>query len=373
MPDFTGFRVSLFALLGVVALGALAQQPQHVMEPAGAQNQPPVNNLPNPYRAIGHFGRLTDRKWGATSAIAIDPNGRDIWVADRCGHQPGPGSATGNDTCAGSHLPPVLEFDSTGRLLKSFGADKFIYPHGIFVDSAHDVWVVDERAASPKELKRFPEAAGKGADVIEFSAQGKVLKILGTPGVPGDPPDHLYQPTAVLVAPNGDLFVADGHGGPVARIVKYSKDGKFIKSFGRRGMGPGELNGPHSLAMDSRGRLFVADRSNFRISIFDQDGNFLTAWYQFSRPSGVYIDRKTDTIYVADSESNAVVLHPGWERGIRIGRAQSGKVEYFIPDPAKGIVSGTSDAEGVVADAAGDVYGADVGPEQVVKYVPIRR
>jgi DNA-binding beta-propeller fold protein YncE len=125
--------------------------------------------------------------------------------------------------------------------------------------------------------------------------------------------------------------------------------------------------------MDSRGRLFVADRSNFRISIFDQDGNFITSWYQFSRPSGVYISKKTDTIYVADSESNTVVLHPGWERGIRIGSAKTGKVMFFIPDPVKGIVQGTSDAEGVAADAAGDIYGADVGPEQVVKYVPMRR
>ena len=124
--------------------------------------------------------------------------------------------------------------------------------------------------------------------------------------------------------------------------------------------------------MDSRGRLFVGDRNNNRIQILDQDGAYQTEWKQFSRPSGIYID-KEDTIYVTDSESESVARnHDGWKRGIRIGSAKDGSVKYFIPDPdtrRQPEFTGTSAGEGVAADAAGNVYGAEVGPKDLKKYV----
>jgi DNA-binding beta-propeller fold protein YncE len=173
----------------------------------------------------------------------------------------------------------------------------------------------------------------------------------------------------VLVAPNGDIFVADGHGRNTnARIVKFDKNGKFIKTWGKQGSGPGEIDIPHALAMDRRGRLFVGDRQNNRIQIFDQDGNYLDQWFQFSRPSGVFID-KNDIIYVADSESESVSKnHDGWRRGIRVGRVSDGVVTAFIPDPIEK-TTGTSAAEGVAADANGNIYGAEVGPKRLMKYV----
>jgi sugar lactone lactonase YvrE len=190
---------------------------------------------------------------------------------------------------------------------------------------------------------------------------------LGKPGGAADP-DYFYQPNDVLVAPDGSIFVSEGHGGANARILKFTKDGKLIKTFGRKGSGPGEMEGPHALAMDSRGRLFVGDRSNNRIEIFDQEGNFLAEWKQFSRPSGLYIDRN-DVLYVADSESESVSRnHDGWKRGIRIGSARDGKVTAFIPDPVEK-TTGTSAAEGVAADANGVIYGAEVGPKGVKRYV----
>ena len=122
--------------------------------------------------------------------------------------------------------------------------------------------------------------------------------------------------------------------------------------------------------MDSQGRLFVGDRQNNRIQIFDQDGKFLDQWTQFSRPSGIFIDGK-DNIYVADSESESVSKnHDGWKRGIRIGSAKDGSVTAFIPDPVDK-TTGTSAAEGVAADAAGNIYGAEVGPKRMMKYVGI--
>jgi sugar lactone lactonase YvrE len=195
---------------------------------------------------------------------------------------------------------------------------------------------------------------------------------LGKKGVAGPGMDEFDAPTEVAVASNGDIFVADGHGGNSnARIVKFAKDGKFIKAWGKKGTAPGEFDTPHSLALDSRGRLFVADRNNNRLQIFDQDGKFLEEWKQFSRLSGIYID-KNDILYGADSESNTR-RNSGWKRGIRIGSARTGKVTAFIPDPEpnpdSGAGGGTSAAEGVAADAAGNVYGAEVGPRALKRYV----
>jgi NHL repeat-containing protein len=329
-------------LLAVCALGALT---------GGAQ---PTNDLPNPYRTVAGYFKLPDgRAWGSTSAVDVDKDGRSIWVAERCG----------TNSCAGSSLDPVLKFDASGRLIKSFGSGLFIFPHGIHVDRDGNVWVTDAQGRD-----------GRGHQAIKFSPDGKILLALGKAGVAGNPPDALTEPNDVATAPNGDIFVAEGHAGQnanatpdtVARISKFRKDGTFVKSWGKLGSAPGEFRTPHGLAFDSRGRLFVADRGNLRLQIFDEDGRFIAEWKQFSRPSGVYIDRQ-DTLYCADSESNPG-NHPGWKRGLRIGSAKDGTVSFFIPDPEPNPTN-TSAAEGVVADAAGNVYGAEVGPKAVKKYV----
>jgi hypothetical protein len=191
-------------------------------------------------------------------------------------------------------------------------------------------------------------------------------------GAPGaGTPEYFYQPNDVITNQAGEIFVAERHGGG-GRILKFTRDGKFIKAWGEQGSGPGQFSTPHSLAFDSRGRLFVADRGNVRIQIFDQEGKFLEEWYQFSRLSGIYIDRN-DMLYGADSESSPTSNPGGWRRGIRIGSAKDGKVTAFIPDPdhtnyKDGSPGGTSAAEGVAVDAAGNVYGAEVGPRGVKKY-----
>ena len=155
---------------------------------------------------------------------------------------------------------------------------------------------------------------------------------LGEPGVAGNDEYHFRSPSGVVTAPNGDIFVADGHGSN-NRIVKYSKDGKFIKAWGKTGYAPGEFRTPHCISMDKRGRLFVCDRINTRIQIFDQDGKYLATWHQFGMPSGIaFSANDEDLIYVFDSEFDNVE-NPGFEQGIRIGDAQNGWVRYFILDP----------------------------------------
>jgi len=330
----------------------------------------PTNDLPNPYHTIAPWGKLPEgRTWGALNGVAIDNDGESVWVADRCGPNPDipPGASPfAYDSCAGSTLPPVLKFDSAGNFLKSFGAGMFIYPHKILVDQEGNIWVADARGANERERNKNPGERAKGHIVVKFSPDGKVLMTLGKPGVAGNPPEALTEPCSVVIAANGDIFVAEGHSGQwddakpdtVARISKFTKDGKFIKSFGKLGSGPGEYRTPHDLAMDSQGRLFVADRGNMRIQILDQEGIFIAEWRQFSRPSGLYI--RDDMIYVADSESNGFpsASHPGWKRGIRIGSLKDGTVLYRIPNVT----------EGVAVDARGNVYGGEVGPRQLVKH-----
>jgi DNA-binding beta-propeller fold protein YncE len=313
--------------LAIVAAFAYSGQSSHA---AGASADP--NAAPNPYKEDTGWAKLQNgRKWGAVSAVEIDRDGKSVWTFDRC--------ETADD-CSASNLDPIEKFDAAGNLVFSFGKGMFNYPHGIYIDAEDNIWVSDGRAKNN----------GKGHTVLKFDNKGKLLMTLGTPGVPGTDATHFNAPSDILVAPNGDIFVADGHGGDTnARIVKFDKTGKFIKTWGKKGAGPGDFDAPHGLAMDSTGKLYVADRSNSRIQIFDQDGKFIAEWRQFGRPSGVFID-KNDMIYVADSTSSDKV-NPGFKQGIRVGSAKDGVVKEFIPWPEGNTL------EGVAADTSGNIYG----------------
>jgi streptogramin lyase len=349
----------------------------------------PTNDAPNPYQSVENYFKLPEgRTWGSTSAVEIDKDGKSIWIAERCGQNGCLDRASGQM----STLDTVLHFDPSGTLIKSFGAGMLIFPHGIHVDRDGNVWVTDGQDNAPLPQRGAGggrgagaargsgpigprEGATKGNQVYKFSPDGKLLLTLGKPGGAAAP-DYFYQPNDVVTAPNGDIFVSEGHGAGNNRVMKFDKTGKFIKEWGKLGTGPGEFDQPHALAFDSRGRLFVGDRNNNRIQIFDQNGTFIEEWTQYSRPSGIYID-KQDTIYVADSESESVSQnHNGWKRGIRVGHikdGKNGKVVAFIPDPetrsrAADNFTGTSAAEGVAVDTAGNIYGAEVGPKRAMKY-----
>jgi sugar lactone lactonase YvrE len=323
---------SAVAVLLVVAAGLAA----------GAQNP----SLPNPYRESENWAKLPagakpEGVVGAGSIIEVDPaaNG-DIWVFRRAD-------------------PPILRVNPSGTVVKAFGDGLFVQAHGMAVDREGSVWVTD---AQPKD--------GKGNQVFKFSPDGRLLMTLGKAGVAGSGTDVFSGACDVVVAPNGDIFVADGHvdGVPVNRIMKFSKDGTFIKAWGTRGSGPGEFNLPHGIAMDSRGRIFVADRGNNRIQIFDQDGRFVDQWRQFGRPSDVFIDAD-DTMYVADAQSNSRI-NPGFTRGIVIGSARDGTVSALVPfvgpDPEK---TNNAGFEAVATDINGNLFGAEVTSQTLRRYV----
>ena len=386
MNGIAACPVAVLAVLGAVTLQADSGSPGPLAESCGVPatqapgrgralpqfppDQYPVklpavsmlgarNDLPNPYRSGVSWGELpAGRRWGSTASIKVAPDGT-LWVVDRCGI-----SGAGGTTCAGPNagVDPVFQFDKSGKLLRSFGAGLFVSPHKLALDKDGNLWLADNG----------------GHQVMKLSPDGKILLTLGKKGAAGPDLDEFDAPTDVAVAPNGDIFVGDGHtgGGTAtgnARIMKFNKDGKFLKTWGKKGMGQGEFDVIHTLAFDSQGRLFVGDRQNNRIQIFDQDGKFIAQWFQFGRPSGIYIDRD-DVLYVADSESRDGLTNTGQyalpqtgygynagaRRGIRIGSARDGSVKYFIPDPCPYPYAGISSlAEGITADFDGNVYGAD--------------
>lgn len=344
----------------------------------------PTNSAPNPYATVEGWAKMpAGRTWGSTSAVDIDKDGASIWVGERCGA----------NTCwdaAGqkmSDLAPVLKFNATGALVKSFGAGTMVFPHGTHVDKDGNIWMTDGQDNLPRRGRGAaadaplppPPAKIVGHQVLKFSPDGTLLQAYGKAGgnQPGQPvdPASFYQPNDVITNDKGELFVCEGHSDAataVARLVKLDKTGTVIKAVGKRGNGPGEFLQPHALAFDSKGRLFVADRSNNRIQVFDQDLNLLeSGWEQYSRISGLFID-KSDMLYAADSESGSVnPAHKDWTRGIRIGSIKDGpkgEIRAFIPDPATNPPS-TSAAEGVAVDAAGNIYGAEVGPRALKRYV----
>ena len=345
----------------VACSGAVAPAPESDMDmeteaaDTGMTSDLVSRPLPNPTsEVILDWAPLPDgRVWGSTAGIDIGPDGH-VWAYDRCG-----GGLDGG--CESNpELDPVFKFDrNTGEVLTSFGAGLLVTPHGFHVDSDGNVWVTDFAGN---------EAGTKGHQVIKFSPDGEELMRLGEAGTAGSGPGQLNQPCDVIVAANGDIFVSDGHSGQgddpppgsTGRILKFDKDGNFIKEWGEIGFRPGQFRTPHAMEFDSQGRLYVADRGNHRIQIFDQDGNLLEIYKQYSRISGLFIT-DDDTLYAIDSESRSG-NHPGWLTGVRIGPAGEDRLTGFVPPHAHEtrVLQGVA-GEGVAVDQDGNVYAAE-GP-----------
>ena len=304
-----------------------------------------------------HFFKMqSDRPIGSTAGISISPDGGSIWVFDRCG---------AND-CVGSDLDPIMQFDLDGNQLASFGSQMFVRPHGLHIDFEGNVWVTDGEGPNGED----PRREGKGHQVFKFSPDGKVLMTLGKAGIAGNGNYEFNQPSSVLVAPDGSIFIGDGHGGASnSRIMKYSASGEFLISWGSQGSRPGQFAVPHDLAMDSDGRIFVGDRGNNRVQIFDQDGNFIKEWPQFGRPSGLFID-DNDMLYVTDSSSEnrgpsgTSNNSSPYAEGVRVASVKDGIVTLFLDDPHE-----NGSQEGIVVDKAGNIYGSLTGGRALRKYL----
>ena len=325
---------------------------------------------PNPYERVDAPvppPHLNDGRWGEMIQVRVGPEG-NIYVYHRCfkvvlgdpnvapGHSDG---LTANCLGRWSGYPPVLKFSPTGAFIDAFGAGLVGRPHGFSVDHEGNMWLTDV-AVIPGEM---------GAVVHKLDPAGELVMTLGRLGTVGQDRETFNRPASVVVAENGDIFVADGEG-PNNRIVKFSSAGRYLTEWGTTGSGPGQFSTPHDLAIDSQGRLFVGDRGNSRIQIFEPDGTFVAEWRNFGRPSGIYINRATDTLYATDSTSNSST-NPGVRRGIYIGSARTGELQYFVPDPDLELADDTriSGASGITSSHDDSViYAADVAPWQLRKY-----
>ncbi len=320
---------------------------------------------PNPTR-IGSWATLPEgREWGSTAGMDTDPTDGHVWGYERCasGSAGGPGV-----NCDNNPVDPIFKFDRhTGEILANFGAGVFVTPHGIYVHDDGTVWATDFAGN---------EAGTKGHQVHKFSPGGELLMSLGTAGRPGNDPGQLNQPNDVIVGPDGSIYVADGHSGQnmttaqamadgraaglTGRIVKFSADGEYLMEWGEIGTEHGQFRTPHALEFDGQGRLWVADRGNHRLEIYDQQGNYLESRYLYGRISDLFIT-EDDMVYAIDSESNDL-RHINWRNGVRIGPVDRDWIVAFIGPwesasrPQNGVTG-----EGIAVDADGSVYVAE-GP-----------
>ena len=326
----------------------------------------------NPWRATLGWEKLPEgRTLGIVSGVIPDPDGEHIWLLDRCGA----------NQCAGTDLDPILKLDLDGNLVDSFGAGLFAFPHGFFLDHEGFLWVT-EGGAHGDSRATLGEQMGMGHQVLKLTREGEVVMRLGEAAVWGEDRTHFNGPSGVAVAPDGSIWIADGHRGGNNRLVKYSPDGRFLLEVGG-GVGsesrePGRFSDPHDVKVDSRGRVYVADRGNSRIQVFDPEGNLLYLWTHYGKPSGLFIDRN-DILYAGDGLSGDLRTGPpdpwrsnfGWEKGIRIGdlRTEQAWVVHFIPQHDENVGPGI---EFLGVDFDGNIYAGEVNRQRLVRYVPYR-
>ncbi len=361
-------RLAACLLASALPLTGLAQGLQRGGTPE-TDKVPPVNSAPErpPYRVVRDWAELTieRRPFGGTNNVAIDRDGKTVWAVDRCTAPISPG-------CLGTKSHPIHHFDENGREIGGFGGGLFVWPHGLHVDADGNVWVTDARVPTADELEKYPDARGKGSVVVKFSPKGEVLLRLGTPGVRGNPPSALAEPTAVITDPdNGDIYVAESHmdiTAPdlVGRISIFDAQGNFLRTIGKAGMGPGEFRTPHAIAFDSAGNIVVADRSNHRVQVVTKRGELVRELPNFSRVSGLAV-APGDVLFATDSESTEAI-HPGWSRGVRVGSLRDGRITMFIPPHMTSSPEGAM-GEGIAIDPEGNLYTAESILLGVTKYV----
>lgn len=339
---------SLLLAVGICAAVSLAAQdvPYTGAGPGGSARVDPGRNLiASPYRLVEQWPTLdAGMKWAPSVSFLPDNTG-GLLILFR-------------------GQPPFIQFNAAGRITRTFGQGvEFEHAHGLCRDREGNLWAGDSGPSLDN-----PAAAGKGFVLHKFSPEGRLLFTLGKPGVSKSGPDTFLGPAACIQLPDGDILIADGHWPRPStapqdgdHLVRYTTAGKYVRDYGKLGKGPGEFMGPHALALDSQQRLFVADRSNNRIQIFDRDMNYLDSWKHFGRPSGLWI-LKDDTMFVADSESGGIKLggpkesaegaapayrNVGWKQGVWIGSAKDGSVRGFVD----GI-----NPEGMAADEQGNIF-----------------
>jgi hypothetical protein len=338
-----GARFSLWPPAGVLALGIAAGAALHAAGAAALQEDQgpdyPRVNLSTCYEADpGWPQKPAHAEWGHMPGVAVDGQDR-VWVFTRA-------------------TPPVQVYDRQGRYVRGWGEDVLKTAHHIKFDSRGNVWLADIGHHT----------------VMQFTPEGKLLKTLGTRGAAGEDATHLNQPTDMAISPSGDVFVADGYGNN--RIVHFDRNGRFVKAWGKLGTGPGEFSLPHAIAMDSKGRLYVADRNNARVQVFDQSGKLLSQWRDLIVPWGFWVT-KQDEIWVCGSTPMAwaaegLLSCPPKDQ-VFMKFDPTGRVLQLWTVP-KGADGQEKPGEcnwvhAVAADSSGNLYAGDIIGKRVQKFL----
>jgi DNA-binding beta-propeller fold protein YncE len=277
-----------------------------------------ADNFPE-YRPVRDWPKLPDNvTLGAVSAVATDSMDR-VYVFHR-GKQ------------------PVLVFDRDGKFLRSWGDDRIKTAHGIRIDGDNNVWVTDIG----------------NHQVLKFDPEGKLLLSLGKKGEPGNGPDQFNRPTDVAITPHGEFYVSDGYGN--SRVLKFSKDGKLLKQWGKKGSREGEFDLPHAIVLDAKGRVYVGDRENNRVQVFDADGKFLAQWKESGAPYGLFLTHD-NRLFVADGRAHWVkVLDADGKALGRWGEKGKEPGQFNLPHM-------------LCVDSQGAVYVAEVDGKRIQKFV----
>jgi DNA-binding beta-propeller fold protein YncE len=259
-----------------------------LLAPSGEQ----PNAVPA-FQAVADWPQLPDRfKWGQVTAVATDSSNR-VYVFHR-----GP--------------KPIVVFDAAGKFLRSWGDELVKTAHGLRIDGDNHVWITD---------------IGHHL-VMKFDARGKLLMTLGTKGKPGESKTQFNKPADVAFGRAGEIYVADGYGN--SRVVKFSRHGKYLAEWGKKGKAEGEFNLPHAICF-AEGRVYVGDRENNRVQVFDADGKFLSQWKETGAPFGLFLTPK-GKILLADGRANlARMLDLQGKTLGQWGKKGAGRGQFDLP------------------------------------------
>jgi DNA-binding beta-propeller fold protein YncE len=280
-----------------------------------------------------------DYGWAAMPGIAVDRED-NVWIFTRA-------------------KPPVQVYDSSGKFVRAWTSESILIPHHIRVDHGGHIWVTDIGSHT----------------VQKYTQDGKLLLTIGTPGEAGCDETHFNKPTDMTILPNGDVFVSDGYGN--RRVVHLDSKGKFIKAWGEEGTGPGQFALPHSIVADSRGRIYVADRENARVQIFNTDGKLLGMWDELMTPWGLYVINNDElwicgsSRFVSEESDGWIVTPPGDQIMVKLDR--DGKVLLHVELPNDAVPprdAGSVDwVHGIALDSKGNMYLGDIMGERVQKFL----
>jgi DNA-binding beta-propeller fold protein YncE len=303
-------RERLLALVLAAALPALAE----------LKSGPAMN-----YSVVQDWARLPSGwNFGECASVAVDKDD-NVWVFNRGPH-------------------PVIEFDRLGKMLQAWSEVPVTSAHGIRVDADGNIWTVDVA----------------GHRVMKFTPAGRLLMMIGqvggSPGPNNDTKDGFNRPTNLIFAPNGDFFVSDGYVN--SRVVKYNKNGEFLLQWGQKGTGDGEFNLVHDVALDTQGRVYVADRTNQRVQVFDGNGKFLAKWTDVGAPWGLTYVKRENALYMCDGVNNRISK-------LNLDGQVLGVLSSYGKTPGK-----LDFPHGIAVDSTGAIYVAEIKNWRVQKFVP---